>query len=352
MKYFISVMLLLASLSAMSQTYSKDLEKSAKNGDVTAQCDLGICYLNGLGTKVDYKKAFEYLCVAAADNDGRAQYYIAQMFENQKVDLSKDKQGNYKTLVRSLNPDLREISRIEKGYGWYIISAYNGYVEGQLRTAKLYREMGDEATAIEWFKKASAQGNKEAEQEYKTFTNKLAASGIELKENDLLIMSDVQSQDYVRDEHERIIIMNTVKNIGYGAFEFAKAKEIIFQEGDDLLTIETAAFGFGERHNQWPRDPKEIVFNRPVDIKPQAFMHCCPKLLVFKKDVQGIGSNAFGKDKGIERVEFNKVPQSLDKEFINQENYKINCKEVVVPKGTVLQFKSLGIPNEIIKESK
>ena len=56
MKKLLSVLLLALSVSVMGQTYSKDLEKSAKKGDVTAQRDLGICYLKGEGTKVDNQK--------------------------------------------------------------------------------------------------------------------------------------------------------------------------------------------------------------------------------------------------------------------------------------------------------
>lgn len=42
MKYILTILMLVCSISAISQTYSKDLEKAAKNGDIAAQRDLGI----------------------------------------------------------------------------------------------------------------------------------------------------------------------------------------------------------------------------------------------------------------------------------------------------------------------
>ena len=69
------------SVSVIGQTYSKDLEKSAKIGDVAAQRDLGICYLYGNGKKADFNKAYEWLMKAASSNDGTAQYHIGVMCE-------------------------------------------------------------------------------------------------------------------------------------------------------------------------------------------------------------------------------------------------------------------------------
>ena len=46
MKQIVTLLFLLASLSASAQTYSKDLEKLAKKGDVKAQYATGLCYLS------------------------------------------------------------------------------------------------------------------------------------------------------------------------------------------------------------------------------------------------------------------------------------------------------------------
>ena len=47
MKKLLTFLLLVMSVSVMGQTYNKNLKKAAKKGDVTAQRDLGICYLYG-----------------------------------------------------------------------------------------------------------------------------------------------------------------------------------------------------------------------------------------------------------------------------------------------------------------
>ena len=336
------------SLSAIGQTYSKDMEKRAKSGDAAAQRDLGICYLNGFGTNVDYKKAFEWLCQSALQ-DASAQYYLGIMFEDGKVDLTTDKKHYYNNLLRTLNDAEQQIAQSTPHVLWFIKSANGGNDLAMIKMARISRTNKDEQNAIKYFKLAADIGNSEGLKEYQTFIVNLAATtGVHVTSKDLIISSDVGTQEYTNDEHERIIILNTVSHIGYGAFEWGRAKEIIFQEGDNLLTIETAAFGFGNRHNDWPRDPKEIVFNRPVHIKAQAFNHCCPDLLVFNKDVDFIGEDAFGNDKGVKKVVFKKVPKNLHSSFIRKKDYKINCNIIEIPSGTESKFALLGIPDEKI----
>ena len=60
-KYFIVFFLMLVSLSSAVQTYSKELKKSAKNGDIVAQKELGLYYLNGLGIQQDIDEAQKWL---------------------------------------------------------------------------------------------------------------------------------------------------------------------------------------------------------------------------------------------------------------------------------------------------
>ena len=69
MRYVLAFFMALTTMSAISQTYSKDLEKKAKSGDSPAQIDLGICYLKGNGTEQDDKKAYKWFRKAANNND-------------------------------------------------------------------------------------------------------------------------------------------------------------------------------------------------------------------------------------------------------------------------------------------
>lgn len=349
MKKLLSVLLLTLSVSVMGQTYSKDLEKSAKKGDVAAQRDLGICYLKGEGTKVDNQKAFEWLSQAALQ-DAQAQYYLGLMIEEGKVDLTKDKNGFYQDLARMIkDEEMQTLAKSAPHIIWYMMSAMGGNDQAMLKMAMFFKANNMEKDAAQYLKLAADRGNAEAKREYDTYLSRLSASsGITVTDKDLVVSSNVDTQEFIKDEHERIIILNTVSHIGYGAFEWAAAKEIIFQEGDNPLTIETAAFGFGNRHGEVPI--KEIIFNRPVTIKPTAFNYCCPDLIVFNKDVESIGENAFGEEDGVKKVVFKKVPKSLHREFVRKGKYSLNCEVIEIPAGSANAFAAFGIPREKLYE--
>ena len=57
-KILITFILVFVAGMVSAQTYSKELEKAAKNGDPVAQKDLGVCYLFGYGTKVNGSTGF------------------------------------------------------------------------------------------------------------------------------------------------------------------------------------------------------------------------------------------------------------------------------------------------------
>lgn len=71
-----SVLLLLSTLT-YGQTYSKDLEKQAKKGNVTTQYKIGLCYLNANGITADKKKAKKWLQRAADQGHADAMYQLA-----------------------------------------------------------------------------------------------------------------------------------------------------------------------------------------------------------------------------------------------------------------------------------
>lgn len=65
--------------------YSKALnwyKTSAEAGHPSPQGSLGICYLFGLGTIIDYDKSIEWLKKAAEKNDAKAQFYLGFCYEN------------------------------------------------------------------------------------------------------------------------------------------------------------------------------------------------------------------------------------------------------------------------------
>lgn len=157
------------------QTYSSELAKSAKNGDLVAQRDLGICYLNGSGVKQNDDKAYEWLLKAASCGDGTAQFYIGRMYEFGKL-------YDLKAFADCPNPYVA--SRAFKAIGgeassmnvnendFYKLAAENGCVEAMLKMANYWlMKKSPEGNyyagrAAYFFKLAAEQGNADAQYEY------------------------------------------------------------------------------------------------------------------------------------------------------------------------------------------
>ena len=203
MKKLLTIILLALSVSVIGQTYSKDLEKSAKIGDVAAQRDLGICYLYGNGKKADFNKAYEWLMKAASSNDGTAQYHLGVMCE--KGYIGEVKKYRKFSVDRAIVATYLEIGRETDGYSgdkyivrlwelafkngskeaydklrayykndtpryakkWLKELAEDGDIDFQFKYAKILQlEEGDNSEAKKWFKKASDGGHTLAQTEY------------------------------------------------------------------------------------------------------------------------------------------------------------------------------------------
>jgi TPR repeat protein len=87
---FLVLMVLALSVPVLAQTWSKELEKAAKKGDVTAQLAVGNAYFNGDGVNADKEKAAQWYNMAALANsaEGKAKLYSFHSKELEK--LAKD----------------------------------------------------------------------------------------------------------------------------------------------------------------------------------------------------------------------------------------------------------------------
>lgn len=114
-----------------AQTWSKDLEKAAKKGDVEAQFIVGAAYLSGDGVKVNTKKAVQWLFMAA-------------------------EAGNTKAIDKLCTFYSKELEQI----------ATAGNVNAQFALANFYAEgngvVQNSETALSFYGDAAAQGHQEA----------------------------------------------------------------------------------------------------------------------------------------------------------------------------------------------
>ena len=157
------------SVLVMGQTYSKDLEKKAKSGDVIAQRDLGISYLYGNGTKVNYNKAYEWLIKAGEEpnHDGIAQYHLGVMCENGYYREVKAFEGRpYAELDICIkiggdgNPSGRNYHSI------YIQAYKNGSKEAAKRLYEYYKSNDNKKEALRWLKISAENGDVNSQFEY------------------------------------------------------------------------------------------------------------------------------------------------------------------------------------------
>lgn len=174
-KYLLILGMVFVSHFSWGQTYSSELAKSAKNGDLAAQRDLGICYLNGSGVKQNDDKAYEWLLKAASCGDGTAQYYIGRMYEFGKLyDLKAfaDCPNPY-VASRAFKAIGGEASSIDVNENdFYKLAAENGSVEAMLKMGDYWlKKKSPEGnvyagSAAYFFKLAAEQGNADAQYEY------------------------------------------------------------------------------------------------------------------------------------------------------------------------------------------
>lgn len=165
MKYILTILMLVCSMSAISQTYSKDLEKAAKNGDIAAQRDLGISYLYGNGTKVNYEKAYEWLMRAGVNKDGAAQYHLGVMCEKHYINELRDfnvymDSRIYRNLGGERSTEANYYVLI------YELAYENGSKDAPRKLYEHYKKIGMPNRAVRWLKILAECGDKDSQFEY------------------------------------------------------------------------------------------------------------------------------------------------------------------------------------------
>ena len=119
-------------------------ERAARQGNATAQTNLGRMYFEGRGVKKDYEEAFYWFAKAVRQENSTAQVYLGKMYEEGKG-VKKD---------------------YDKALHWYGRAAHQGDSIAQTDLGRMYLDgkgvEKDYEKAFYWFKKAADGGLVEA----------------------------------------------------------------------------------------------------------------------------------------------------------------------------------------------
>lgn len=157
-------------------------KKSAKIGNVDAQCCLGCCFKNGYGTQVDYIKARELFDISAKNGCARALRHIAMCFEdglggNKNMDeamkwyIKAIEQGDYKSSVIMGKIFYYGRSGVSINYAeavkWFTMAAEHDDSDGMWRLGNCYKYghgvFQDHKKAFELFQNAAKKNNSDGQ---------------------------------------------------------------------------------------------------------------------------------------------------------------------------------------------
>ena len=188
------------SLPLLAQSYSKELEKAAKKGDVASQLAVANAYYNGDGVTANTDKAAQWYYKAAVAGNDEAKQKLYSFYSKSLEKFAKegDAQAQYEVGMDYLEmKDLK--NNTEVAGKWFLAAKTQGHADA---TSKLYSfyskslelaakegdaqaqyEVGMDylegngvakkaATAAMWLDKAKAQGHKEATDKFYTFYSK------------------------------------------------------------------------------------------------------------------------------------------------------------------------------------
>ncbi len=133
----------LARAATPDETQSQEHERAALAGDIKGQCALGVDFMQGRGRGQNYDEGIKWLSAAADAGDPRGQAWIALVL-----------QGSPDELQQRQAFDMAKAAA-EAGHPW----AQTLYAS---MNARGLTKSSDTAAAVEWFRRAANQGEKNA----------------------------------------------------------------------------------------------------------------------------------------------------------------------------------------------
>ena len=202
MKKFLLMLIVLAmSMPAWAQTWSKDLEKSAKSGDQAAQLAVAKAYLNGDGVEKSLGKSAKWLYLATKSGNKEAEQLLLSFYSKDLEKYAKegDAQAQYEVGMDYFAGT--EIAKnTETAAKWFNLAQAQGHKVAREKLLSFYSkelekvakagdaqaqyEVGmdyfagteiakNAETAAKWFDMAKSQGHKEATDKFYTFYSKI-----------------------------------------------------------------------------------------------------------------------------------------------------------------------------------
>lgn len=187
-----------------AQSWSKDLEKKAKSGDVAAQVTVGNTYLNGDGVEKNLKKATKWFYLAAKAGNKEAENALLSFHSKELEKYAKEGNAEAQFCVGEFYYNGTDVEKdLKKAAQWYdmavaqehekartkLLSFYSKELEKLAKSgdAQAQYEVGmdylegngvkkSSETAAKWFYKAKLQGHEDAKIKYYSFFSKYLES--------------------------------------------------------------------------------------------------------------------------------------------------------------------------------
>ncbi len=200
MKKLLFVIMMCVAVVANAQSWSKDLEKKAKKGDVAAQVAVANAYASGDGVKLDLNKAAKWYYEAAKQGhmEARLKLYSFYSKELEKFAKEGDAQAQYEVGEDYFYGDRDLEPNASKAATWYYLATQQGHAQAKERLYSYYSKeleglaekghmeaqvaIGDHylyanrvkkstSDAAKWYNRAAFQGSDKAKTQLFSFYN-------------------------------------------------------------------------------------------------------------------------------------------------------------------------------------
>ena len=140
MKNLLFVMMMCVAVVANAQSWSKDLEKKAKKGDVTSQLAVADAYASGDGVKLDLDKAAKWYYEAAKQGNKIATVKLYSFYSKELEKLAKDGdvQAQYEVGLDYYTGDRDLDSNVAEAATWFYKAANHGHAQAKEKLYSYY----------------------------------------------------------------------------------------------------------------------------------------------------------------------------------------------------------------------